>query len=697
MTPPIRPERDDTINISDADLWEKLVREGVPKDQATAKVNERRATQPFAGPGRGASRSWESPSPGMATGMANAFTQGATFNFGDELRGLLPGGDDAKAALRASDRAFRDEHPIADFVARGAGNIATTLAIPSLRRMSATSGGGAIGALSAAGDADHGSLSDRAMAALVGGTTGLAAGAAMQHVLTPAARMAYDMARPVARKVGDFVKPVGDFLESHPIGLTTQNVGNLPPNATRSKGGLAGNMVGDLLPRSPQERAQSMVLKKIADDDLTPQAIRDIALRSTKPRALGDLAGENTLGLQFAAKSIPSKAKSEIPEALTERQAGQQERLVKDATELTGSTRSNTTERIAQTAAERDAASQQAFAPLRAMEAQDATLLLPFLKTPAGQMAVKQAERIANNERRAFLPILQPDGTPRPLSFDDVQNIKLAFDDILGSNPATPLESGGLGKNNARVIRDLKNAFTAAADEIFPGYKEARDVFAGPSAVMNALNEGRNFLKMPVEEAQQAMSQLSASEREAFIEGAVNAMADKIESGMKTFDRSRVILPTQEQKRLRLLFPDDESFGQFIARAEEEAQMRHSFVSTMGGSQTAERQASQLDLDASGIGNAMKVAKGGVRGAVDAIANSAMNARVQGVTRETANALAPLFTAGMRGDKDVLTQALEDLIAAQSREARRGITRSATSRPVSGSISSIFTPPNERR
>lgn len=697
MTPPIKPEREE--HLSDADLWEKLVSEGMPKDQATAAVKQRRETTPFLG--KGTTRAWEPASPGMGAGMANAFTQGATFNFGDEIAGLI-GAD--KSKLRESDRAFRSEHPIADFAARAAGNVATTLAVPQLRRMGTTTGGGVIGALNAAGDADGGDLSDRAIAALVGGTTGLATGAALEHVVTPVSRMAYDVIRPVAKKVGDFVKPgvdaVADFMEAHPVGLTTQNVGGAmttPPNATRAKGGAASNLVRDMLPRSPKDRAESLVLRKIGDDDLTPDAIRSLALNSTKPRAIGDLAGENTLGLQTAARSIPGKARNQIAEALEERQAGQQSRLVDDATELTGSARSNTTQRIADLAKDREAASAEAFTPLRAMAPQDASPLREFLNTPAGQQAVKQAARIAQNERRPFPAIFDDQGQMRPLSFEDVQNVKLAFDDILGSNPATPLETGGLGKNNARVIRDLKNAYLEAADQMFPGYKEARDVFAGPSAVMNALNEGRNFLKLPPEEAQQAMANLSASEREAFVEGAVNSVADKIESGMKTFDRSRVVLPTQMQQRLRLLFPDDPSFQQFIARADEEAAMRHAYNTTLRGSQTADKQAAQLDLDASGISKALQTAKGGTRGALDAVANSAMMARLQGVTRETANELSPILTAGMRGDKDVLDKALEDLIAAQSREARRGITRSAASRPVTGAVSSIFTPPNTRR
>lgn len=704
MTPPIRPEPDDTINLSDADLWEKLVREGVPKEQATAKVTQRKETQPFAGPGRGSGRSWEPESPGMVTGSINAFTQGGTFNFGDELAGMM--GMDTRA-LRESDRAFRSEHPVADFAARSAGTIATTLAVPQLRRLGATTGGGVIGAAGAAGDADDGSLGDRAMAALMGGTVGAASGAVLEHAVSPLARMGYDMARAGGKKLASaFTTDAGAAAAGKAASPNVATGGGFaPPNAARGKAGVVDpvrSVARDLMPRSPKERAQSLVLEKLRDDDLTPQAIRDLALSSSKPRALADLAGENTLGLQRGARSIPSRAKNQIAEALEERQAGQQARLVGDATELTGSARSNTTQRIAQLAEEREAASAKAFAPLRELPPQDATPLLEFLQTPAGQQAVKQAERIARNERRAFLPIFQEDGTARPLSFDDVQNIKLAFDDLLGSNPATPLESGGLGKNNSRVIRGLKNAYLESADAMFPGYKEARDVFAGPSALMNALDEGSRFLKMPQEEAAQAMAQLSASEREAFVEGAVNAVADKIESGMKTFDRSRVILPTQMQQRLKLLFPDEQSFGQFLSRAEEEAAMRNSYTTTLGGSQTADKMAEQLDLDASGISRALQTAKGGMRGAMDMLTNSAMANRMTGVTRETANELSPLFTAGMTwsgkaGEANPLDDALADLIQAQSREARRATTRSAASRPFTAGTASIFTPPGNRR
>src|SRR5690349_17401077 len=75
----------DDLDLSDADLWDKLVRSGKSPSMATALVTKRRMTQPFAGPGRGTSRDWSPEPVGKVEGMARAANQGLTFGLSDEI------------------------------------------------------------------------------------------------------------------------------------------------------------------------------------------------------------------------------------------------------------------------------------------------------------------------------------------------------------------------------------------------------------------------------------------------------------------------------------------------------------------------------------------------------------------------------------------------------------------------------------
>jgi hypothetical protein len=103
--------------------------------------------------------------------LGRAFTQGATFGFGDEL-GLTS---------RPAEHAFQGEHPVADFLAKLAGGAigpaAAVVAAPSLGTTlgGAALLGGATGALTGAGEA-NGSVGDRASGAAVGGLLGTAGG-----------------------------------------------------------------------------------------------------------------------------------------------------------------------------------------------------------------------------------------------------------------------------------------------------------------------------------------------------------------------------------------------------------------------------------------------------------------------------------------------------------------------------------------
>lgn len=650
-------------------------------------------------------------------GAARAAFHGATMHFGDEITGAAraafdPG--DFKTAYatevegaRADLHNFRESHPKTAIAADLMGGLAPA-ALPGVRALGMVKGGAAFGAAQGAGDADDGNrLAGAATGALAGGVTA----GALKYGAAPVARMGFDFAKMGASKVAEdpTYRALSEWFEKHPPGLSAKQVGpmvpgsNPPPNSAR---GWMQDRIADIAPQSPEDRARSLVLEKLGADKAELPNLLTMAHGSTKPNALGDLAGENTLGLQRAAKTVPGEGKTEIPRRLYERQAGQQDRLVNDATSLAGTGgRTNIPKTIEAFGAARDAKAEEMFGQLRQSPPMNGVYVASILRTPSGMQAVKQAERILSDTPGGkFAPIFDVHGKARALTFDEVKAIKGAFDDLIGQSPVTPLQSGGLGKTGRAAVINLKNQFLNVADQHFPGYADARQAFAEPSAIMNALNDGKDFFSRgwSKDELSLTMEKMSDPEKRAFVQSGMEELASRIESGMKGYDRTRkFILPVEMQARIRLLFPDDQSFNQFIGRAEEEARMRHSLNFTMGGSNTVDKLAEVQDLAGGGNGwlDAM-TSRGPIRGSIHAAANSALRHRAAGVTTETANALTPMFTAGMSGNPQELQDLIQALIAYQARSATRNTTRAAASRPITNAAASgasRFTQPNDRR
>jgi hypothetical protein len=174
-----------------------------------------------------------------ARGAVQSTLQGLTFGFGDELtagaRAILPEalggtkGFDYSGAVkeeRGALKNYRNHHLWESIALELAGGALPTIAVPGLRTLSPTKGGAVVGGISGAGNAEGG-LEERAKGAAFGAAAGAGTGALLSHVAAPAARVAYDVAKPAVAKVAT---PVAEFLEAHPIGLLTKNVA--PPGST---------------------------------------------------------------------------------------------------------------------------------------------------------------------------------------------------------------------------------------------------------------------------------------------------------------------------------------------------------------------------------------------------------------------------------------------------------------------------------
>jgi hypothetical protein len=234
------------------------------------------------------------------------------------------------------------------------------------------------------------------------------------------------------------------------------------------------------------------------------------------------------------------------------------------------------------------------------------TELTNILKTPTAQSAYERAARIAA-DRNIPLPKVQitPDGKLVTAKGDEVKGInteflhflKMGLDDVVftGKTPTS-----GIGRTELAGQKEVRQRLLNMIDRNNPAYKRARNYWADDTAAMDAMQEGRNFLKADFDELQSDLRKMSLSEREAFRLGAMQNLLDRIggaETGQTVLAGSmrdaKKLLDPRAQRMMRLTFPEgdagDQAFGKFINNLQDELQMKVTSQSVLAGSQTAGR------------------------------------------------------------------------------------------------------------
>lgn len=104
----------------------------------------------------------------------------------------------------------------------------------------------------------------------------------------------------------------------------------------------------------------------------------------------------------------------------------------------------------------------------------------------------------------------------RPLEFKALDYVKRGMDQLVLDNPGT-----------SREVRQLRNAYSSELKNINPNYQAALNAWAGPSAVMDAVTQGREFDSMDPEAIQRALANMGDSEQQGFQVGVARRLADR--------------------------------------------------------------------------------------------------------------------------------------------------------------------------
>ena len=663
---------------------------GAPKADIDAYIAEEDAATKAQGKAEVDAASYDDNAPlDRAAGVGKAALQGASFGWSDEALGGMRALAERRpyAETVAEERGdldrFRKAHGGVALGAELVGGLATAIpggaaaaakGVGTAAKVARTAGVGAgYGAAAGAGAGEG----------LEGKAKGAGYGAAAGAVLGPAVAGLAKGAGAIGTRIADAVP--GIRAKGATLAEQLQNrPGALNLGANESRLGIA----------SSGQRADDKILEAVQAGGKDVAGVRSEfeqrLLDGPKPEVLGDFAGEPVQNLTRTAHTLPGEGRARIATAMESRAKGAETRVIDDILETTKAKgRINIRKAIDDLATEREAEAEKLYGAIYDQPVGNPELGR-FFDLPEFQKAYKLAQgmektaAVAKGARgKSTLPPLEKvvdenGNLTEPLTVRQIDRIKRGIDEVLDAGPRSPLDAGGIGKESMAGLRDAKNAFLAEVDAVVPEYKAARDAFAGKSAMMRALDEGRTLWSQPIEEIEGRLAEMTQSEKDAFTKGAVEALSQKVESLHPGHDINyRIANTTLNQRRLRLLFPDDAAFEKALARLQREGQMHKTKLAVTGGSQTADKLMSVVDMftppsvpmNASGF-----MAKG-----LDAAKRHLIDRNSKQLSADLAERLA----AGADGNSQAVRTLLDALAEAEQRQGQRGGTARVGQRAAS--------------
>ena len=367
------------------------------------------------------------------------------------------------------------------------------------------------------------------------------------------------------------------------------------------------------------DEARSLIKQALVSDvGGVDEAIKFVLERNKKPYALADV-GPNTRAYLDAANTIPSVGKKEAQEFITNRDKGMLARLTTDLQVAFGSKAAFFDEFNAL----KQARSQLGGALYDRALKKDIPVtpdLVALMDRPSVKNAFVRAQELAK-EQGVKLPnvkvvngkLVTSDGNPvTNINTTFLHYVKMALDDGINVGKNT---SSGIGSTQLNAFKDTRSKFLDLLDSSNTTYKNARRVWSGDSAVLDAMEEGRTvFNKTPkdVDILLNDMKTMTKSELEGLRLGTMQNLLDRL-GGAQVSDTVvgatgnpalKIINNPKNLRIIRETFPKDEagdkSFGQFIKNLKTEVEMKSTSKQVLQGSQTAERTQAIQDVRAGG-------------------------------------------------------------------------------------------------
>lgn len=521
-------------------------------DEAYAKHDQAMATR--SAMQRGAQMS-------PVTQGALTAAQGATFNFADELAGLV--NPQYRDVVRGATQQFAAERPMTAAGLELAGGLATApftgplslgRGATTMGRVARTAGDiAAQGALSGAGAADDG---DRLSGAAMGAGTGLAVGGGA-NVLGRAVRGA--AITPIASRLPGAMEMVPETAGGY----------NVRPDYPRER-------LAELLERDAQARIMTGV-------EPGQEAVMTAArLRKLGKEAPIAAAGGNTLAEIDMLANLPGTAGRQLTMQQRRVAAERGGAITETAERATGVTRSAEDELTNLAKRQADAAG-PLYDKLRDVTFPVDEELKSILGRARLDLGAAQRTATRRGEPTAQLRNLkQGDQLP----FASADQLKRSLWD-----KAQAARRKG-ANNEAADLDRLRLDLVKKLDSLSPDYAKARETYAGFAELETAVELGRGALSESSEALSKLTKDLTPSELEAFRVGAVDALRGVAGSQAGQTRLLNMYKEPELQGKLRAIFGNDfRQFQRMILSQEELKKLER----VGGGSQTFKRLAQAQD------------------------------------------------------------------------------------------------------
>ncbi len=490
-------------------------------------------------------------------------------------------------------------------------------------------------------------------------------------------------------------KKTSDLLSDLAWGITSGGVlgGGL------SGGGAALGAVGTGLgsrkiPGMAASDAQRELIKALSRDASFDAAGTGIVPGANAARlsALGpearvvDVGGRSTQKLADVLTTLPGRASNAFERAIEERQAGRAGRITGAAEESLGTQGKEYVSTLAELEARKISESKPFYDQLTDVTVQADDSLLALLRR-AGKESLGKAQRLSRLAgedqvsvgaalREARDSVTNAAIPGKPISFTSLDHVKQALYDL-----ESKFKRAGENQESASFAK-LRRELTAKLDEMSPKdpsgrsiYGQARDAYAGPSQLQDAVEAGRKSLKDDIIDLRETMMGMSQGELEAYRVGAMQALRDKAGTEAGQTSLLKMWKEPATSEKLQLMFGGN--FRRFEEAIANERSLKA--MERIGrGSQTAERQAGMGDLGmdtALAAGGTLADAKtGNLAGAVSGIGKFMRGVSMPESTR---NQLAKLLLArGGQGQREL--ELLDQVLASMNRgRARRAAVAGA--------------------
>lgn len=345
---------------------------------------------------------------------------------------------------------------------------------------------------------------------------------------------------------------------------------------------LARRREGTRQPTLAAQRALTALAKRVEESQIGTDALAEAGAKNAAQGArLVDNMGVVGERAARGVRTLGGSAGEKIDDAMMARLRQYPERVV-DAL-YTG----RSIENIIETTDDMVKARQEAARPLYERFRQQPSASVPeidnLLKRPLFKKAVALANDYQANTGKSLPKIALPEGDTRTLySPEYLDNIKKSLDDIIfkGRQPG----EGGMGPGAMAQAKELRAEFVNVLDKVFPDYAAARNAWAGPTALKEALEDGVEAARSKVspEELAKDVARLSDSEREMFQRGFLDKLRQVAnEGGLKpaTTEGRNFI------KRIEVAFGDDA--GALLSRLRDEVAAQRTATNITKGSITA--------------------------------------------------------------------------------------------------------------